>query len=143
MLSPPTKNQRTIYNQLAELVASFIYSECYSPQGTSSNRSSVTARMQVQILLADTRLHGSVLPSKQKFTLALSRILSSLLWGEYLVPSSPPDASHLCARGKGRGLTIKGEPCKRVFYVSVAKPLVCSLKTSWWSPLVLKPHPDF
>ena len=61
-----------------------------------------------------TRLHGSVLPSKQNFTLALSRILSSLLWGEYIVPSSPPDASHLCARGKGRGLSIKGEPCKCV-----------------------------
>ena len=62
-----------------------------------------------------TRLHGSVLPNKQKFTLALSRILSSLLWGEYIVPSSPPDASRLCARGKGRGLTIKGEPCKCVY----------------------------
>ena len=77
------------------------------------------------IMVHYTRLHGSVLPSKQKFTLALSRILSSLLWGEYLVPSSPPDASRLCAHGKGRGLTIKGEPCKcvltSIFYKSTLK----------------------
>ena len=57
-------------------------------------------------MIVDTRLHGSVLPSKQKFTLALSRILSSTLWGECLVLSNPPDASRLCAREKGRGLSI-------------------------------------
>ena len=32
--------------------------------------------------------------------------------GEFIVPNNLPDASRLCARGKGRGLTIKGEPCK-------------------------------
>ena len=49
------------------------------------------------------------------FILAASRILSSTLWGEYLVPDYPPEASCLSARGKGCGLSIKGEPCKRVF----------------------------
>ena len=29
--------------------------------------------------------------------------------GEFIVPDITPDASRLCARGKGRGLTIKGE----------------------------------
>ena len=52
-------------------------------------------------------IHAYVWPSKKKFTLALSRILSSTLWGEYLVLiSNPPDPSRLCAREKGRGLSI-------------------------------------
>ena len=38
-----------------------------------------------------------------------------LTLGEYLVPDFSPDASCLCACGKGCGLSIKGQPCKRVF----------------------------
>ena len=62
-------------------------------------------------------IHGyTVWPtlSKRVCILAPSRILSSTLWGEYLVPDFPTEAFRLCARGKGCGLSIKGDPCKRV-----------------------------
>ena len=34
--------------------------------------------------------------------------------GEFLLSDITPEASCLCARQKGRGLTIKGELCMRV-----------------------------
>ena len=46
-------------------------------------------------------------PSKRVFIPALSRIFCTLLWGEFLVPGNPPDASRVCARRKGCGLTIQ------------------------------------
>ena len=42
------------------------------------------------------------------FQTYFGRISSSLILDD------PPDASHLCAYEKGRGLAIQGEPCKRV-----------------------------
>ena len=61
--------------------------------------------MNLVIALINTRLHGSG-----------SRVNNDSYWpllasfqayfGENLVPSSPPDALRLCARGKGRGLSI-------------------------------------
>ena len=38
------------------------------------------------------------------FILAPSRILSSTLWGEYLVPDFPTEAFRLCARGPWKGV---------------------------------------
>ena len=39
--------------------------------------------------------------------------------GELIVPDNPTDASCLCARVKGRGMSIKGEPCNRRYPGSV------------------------
>ena len=49
------------------------------------------------------------MPFLASFQAYFGRIFSSTK------PTRGPDASCLCAREKGRGLSIKGEPCKCVF----------------------------
>ena len=44
--------------------------------------------------------------------------LFKLTSGERLVPKITPEAFCLCAHEKGRGLSIKGELCKRVYEVN-------------------------